>query len=321
VAVIGPPVASLREATLKFEEEFPEIRLEYTGMAPAQFEQRIGRERQAGQFLWDAIVSGISSTVFTQQIPAGWYEPIKPAIARPELLEDSKWLGGFDAGFLDNGKRYAYAFLFYLTGSVFVHRDLAPEAQLKKVEDLLDPRWKSKIVWDDPRLRGSGSFTFALLRKILGDGAMKRLLVDQAPVFTDNPRQIAEWLVRGRYPIAIGVSTSELKRFQGEGLGANIQRLQSPLEAATAGWGGLLSMNRAPHPNAARVFINWLLGQRAQSAWANLGATNSRRLDVAPGDPDSLPDPKRFQSQLSFNREDLAEYRAESMKLAQGFLK
>jgi ABC-type Fe3+ transport system substrate-binding protein len=44
-------------------------------------------------------------------------------------------------------------------------------------------------------------------------------------------------------------------------------------------------LNRAPHPSAARVFINWLLTKDAQVAWAREVETNSRRLGVEPGNP------------------------------------
>jgi ABC-type Fe3+ transport system substrate-binding protein len=47
-------------------------------------------------------------------------------------------------------------------------------------------------------------------------------------------------------------------------------------------------MNRAPHPNAARVFINWLLTREAQAAWAKELQTNSRFTGVEPGDPHTV---------------------------------
>jgi ABC-type Fe3+ transport system substrate-binding protein len=44
-------------------------------------------------------------------------------------------------------------------------------------------------------------------------------------------------------------------------------------------------INRAPHPNAAKVFINWLLTKDAQVVWAPEVETNSRRVGVEPGNP------------------------------------
>ena len=47
-------------------------------------------------------------------------------------------------------------------------------------------------------------------------------------------------------------------------------------------------VNRAPHPSAAKVLINWLLTQGAQAAWAKELQTNSRFAGVEPGDPHAI---------------------------------
>ncbi|MFI5374414.1 MAG: hypothetical protein ACHQ8D_07270, partial [Candidatus Rokuibacteriota bacterium] len=44
-------------------------------------------------------------------------------------------------------------------------------------------------------------------------------------------------------------------------------------------------LNRAPHPGAAKVFINWLLTKDAQVVWAREVETNSRRVGIEPGNP------------------------------------
>jgi ABC-type Fe3+ transport system substrate-binding protein len=46
----------------------------------------------------------------------------------------------------------------------------------------------------------------------------------------------------------------------------------------------------APHPNAARVFTNWLLSKDIQTKLKRF-AHNSRRLDVTPADPKKYPKP------------------------------
>jgi ABC-type Fe3+ transport system substrate-binding protein len=45
-------------------------------------------------------------------------------------------------------------------------------------------------------------------------------------------------------------------------------------------------INRAPHPNAARVYLNWLLSKEGQTSWARGTGYVSSRLDV----PTDLPD-------------------------------
>jgi iron(III) transport system substrate-binding protein len=306
---------------MKFQEAFPDISLEYTGMIPSQYELRFDQERKVGQYLWDAAVNGLGTTVFSRQIPGGWLDPIKPGLILPEVSDNSKWLGGFDAGFMDKAKRYAYAFALYATRNTFVNRDLVPEAVLNKVEDFLDPRWKGKLAWYDPRVPGSGSATLTPLRKLLGDGGIKRLLVDQEPVITQDYRQLAEWLVRGRYPIGFGVLATEVTRFQREGVGLNVKGFVLPTEVATPGFGGVFLINRPPHPNAAKVFVNWMLGIQAQSAWAQMAAVNSRRLDAPAGDPEMTVEPKGLDRYIILQKEENLSLRVETEKLARSLLK
>jgi hypothetical protein len=39
-------------------------------------------------------------------------------------------------------------------------------------------------------------------------------------------------------------------------------------------------VHRAPHPNAAKIYINWLLSREGQTLWSQLSGYASRRLDV-----------------------------------------
>ena len=48
----------------------------------------------------------------------------------------------------------------------------------------------------------------------------------------------------------------------------------------SAGFGSLMLLNKAPHPNAATVFVNWLLSRDGQKAWTKGMGYPSRRLDV-----------------------------------------
>jgi iron(III) transport system substrate-binding protein len=320
VIVAGPPVAAHREALMKFQAAFPDIKLELTTMSSGDYDVRVQREREADQYLWDVSVRGTGPSVFNQHIPNGWYEPIKPALL-PEVLDNTKWLGGFDAGFMDKGKRHVYAFGLDLSGNIYVNRDSAPESVLQKVEDLLDPRWKGKIAVYDPRIRGPGATAIVALRRALGDAGVKRLLVDQGAVVTNTTRQLAEWLVRGRYPIAIGATIAEVKRLQKEGVGLNTKRLAPPKEVVGPAWGALYLLNRAPNPNAARVFANWLLGRDAQTAWSHFADVNSRRVDVPTASPEVAVDPKKLDDYLQINMEENEPHYAGAIQFSKQVLK
>ena len=291
VAVAGSPGQTYRDALTAFRKAYPDIQVEFVGIQGRDIAPRIVQERRAGQFLWDVHVGGAGSP-FLIMLPNGVLDPLLPNLILPEVLEDSKWLGGFKDGWMEQEGKYIYGFAVYLSAAVFVNRDVVSQGEFSKAEDLWNPKWKGKIVWHDPRAGGNGSNQGMLLLVNFGEEAVKRLLKDQAPVLTEDYRQQVEWVAQGRYPIGIGVIEITLRAFQKEGIGKNIVPLKDPrLFSVVSGFGNVMAINRAPHPNAAKVYIDWLLSKEGQTIYAKTSGDNSRRLDVPPGDPDTLPKP------------------------------
>jgi len=315
VTVGGPPQEAERGVALKFRQAYPDIKLEYTGITGDQLLPRIEAERSAGTYAWDLFIGGVSTQY--AYIPKGFFQPFKSAIVLPELLNDSKWLGGFDAGFTDKDRKYVYSITQYITSLLKVNRTAIPEDQLNSAAGLTDPRWKGKIVVYDPRAGGAGTLAISALRKELVDEAIRKILVDQQPVFSTDKRQFTEWVVRARYPIGIGVVDPYLAPFWQEGLGKDVKTLAAKIEVITPGSGGVVFMDRAPHPNAAKVYINWLLSRDVQADWAKTAETNSRRLDVPSGSPDTKPDPARVKDYIDFNSEEGNPFMRDTQKLSQ----
>lgn len=291
VIVAGPPGQSYRDALVQFQKAYPNIQVEYFGIQGSQFAPRIIQERRAGQFLWDINIGG-GSTMFNVLMPANTLDPFRPALTLPEIFQDKNWRGGFDDGWVDLQKKYIYAFLSYLQYVVYINRDVIPETQFTKAEDLWDPKWKGKIILHDPRREGIGNHQGTVILLNFGEGLLRRLFTEQAPVITKDYRQLVEWVVRGRYPIGVGVNPPHLTEFQKEGVGRNVKPLKDPrLTSAIAGFGNVAIINRAPNPSATKVYVNWLLSKEGQTIFARITGQNSRRLDAEVGDPEGLPLP------------------------------
>src|SRR5438105_8789834 len=90
VVVTGPPGDSARQALTAFQEAYPEIQLEYSGARGADFISRVLAERRADRYLTDVLVSGTGG-IIGELIPAGAIDPLKPALIRPAVLDDSNW--------------------------------------------------------------------------------------------------------------------------------------------------------------------------------------------------------------------------------------
>jgi len=163
------------------------------------------------------------STALQVLKPANVWDPVRPMIVAPEAKNKANWRGGFEAGFLDRDKNLAYAFTLVRAPGVFVNLDQVKDGELRSFKDLLAPKWKGRIAISDPRTIGSTFWPLTAARLRLGDGIMKQILVDQEPVLSRDRNQLTEFMVRGRYPIAIGLNGLALQDFQAHGVGKNVK--------------------------------------------------------------------------------------------------
>jgi iron(III) transport system substrate-binding protein len=290
VAVRGAPGRNYEEAlATAFRRAYPKIKLNFTGTAGRDTIPQMLREREAGVYTWDVFVGGASSVLPTLK-PAGALAPLRPALILPEVLDDKAWINGFDAGWMDNEKKFNFGFDLSWDPMFTVNWDLVKRDDLKTYDDLLKPQFARKIVATDPRVSGEGSVSAAVLALNFGDDFLKRLFGAQQVTFTTNRRQNAEWVVRGRYPIGFATGAEEIENFQREGLGKNISifRANMPKPVGSSGFGTISLMDKAPHPNAAKVYINWLLSRAGQAEWKHT-QRNSRRTDVPPVRQDLVP--------------------------------
>jgi iron(III) transport system substrate-binding protein len=321
VVVAIPTGSALREAMREFEAQYPEITFEYSALIGRDFGPRVIAERQGGLKLWDVYFGGVNSTHLVLR-PAGAVVDLRPALILPEVKEDQYWYGGFEFGFTDSEKKYAYAFLGNVSPTFHINRRAMPVAEFNHARQLIEPRLKGTITWQDPRGAGSGAQRLSVLMRAYGEEFVTKLLTEQDVAFTRDPRQITEWVVRGRYPIGIAVRENDLAEFRAHGLARDVEPMEMPeLEMWTPGFGAVSLMEGAPHPNAARVFINWLLSRSGQEALLKRGAEdNSRRTDVPVVSQGSLPKPEHLHQYVR-NDEAWEPTRIAAEQLAQRLLK
>lgn len=274
--------------TQGFEKKYPGIKVSYTGLNGFESIPKIQREREAGIYNWDVYLGGTPSILSTLK-PAGAFAPLKPVL-RADITDDKNWRGGFDAGWEDNDKKFTYAYDFTVSAPAYVNWDFVKPEDLKTYRDLLKPELAGKIVWDDPRRGGPGINAGAVLMANYGDDFLATLTRTQKIAYTTNGREIAEWIVRGKYPIGLAAGSQYLEQFWKQGLGKNVKAYMDDIQKLNGGpgFGCVALMDHAPHPNAAKLYVNWLLSKEGQTEYVK-SVRNSRRLDVPAGDPDLLP--------------------------------
>ncbi len=316
VGIAGPPGDAFRAAIVdSFQKAYPKIKVELMGGTGRDKVARILRERSAGVYEWDLYISGPTSALAAFK-PVNAFDPFRPMFVLPEVKDDRNWIGGLDDGWADVDKKLYYTFAGSLAGdNVHVNWDVIPSGQIKSPQDLLDPKWAGKIVMQDPRVEGKGLNDALVLSLAYGENFVRKLFREQKIVFTGDRRQLVEWVVRGRHPVAIGLNEYFLTIFQEKGVGKNVTSLVDPKTGIywSSGSSGIGFFNRAPHPNAAKVYVNWLLSRAGQVDWIKT-QTNSRRVDVPPFEASSAM--KSGQSYRNTQAEDMIGQRQKVEQLA-----
>ncbi|MGH7771253.1 MAG: ABC transporter substrate-binding protein [Candidatus Binatia bacterium] len=283
VVIYGPHNPNYRPVWSLFQKSFPEIKFNFVGGRGAEHAERILAERRAGKYIVDLVMGGSSTYA---SYPSGTLEPIRPLLVLPEVSDESVWWGE-KLSFSDPQNQL----VLIVTGEVGTRRGsyntkLVTPQEIQSWRDLLKPKWKGKLGCFDPRVSGGGGETFAFFyhTPALGPDFIKRLLTETDMILTRDLVQGTDWLAKGKILFYIG-SAQPIMRAKEQGLPVDL--LPHPMQEGEIMGGGsccLAYLNRAPHPNAAKVFINWVLSREGQGAWQKHLETNSLRTDIPKSD-------------------------------------
>src|SRR3989338_5399783 len=219
-----------------FQKAYPGIEVDRSGLQSREVLPRITQERKAGLFLWDFRIGGPTSMMVGLR-PLGALAAIKPLLVLPGILDDSKWDGGFDAGFADKEKRCCYMFSRKVSPTINVNRDVIPLGDFESAKDLLNPKFAGKIAMHDTRGEGAGLNSAMLFMMGYGEDFLRKLFSQQKIAYFQNRQQAAEAVVKGQYPIGIGIG-AEMEYLQAKGAGKNVL----PIEEGKLGSVGNLSV-------------------------------------------------------------------------------
>lgn len=278
VVVLSPPDTHVRQTLpAAFKARFG-ITLEYLTGRSSETAAKIRAERSAGIYSVDVVMAGIQtmSTVYYRE---KMLDPVKPVLILPEVLDGSKWKKG-KLWFVDPEQQYVLR-LFNSVNEAFTinTKEVKPE-ELRSIRDLLDSKWKGKISFMDPTVSGTGSNQAAGLYVKFGEDFVKKLLIDQKPMISRDRRQLTDWLVRGTYPISFGAEDGEIERMRKEGFPLLPMYGLSDMPGSVSGGDQVGLLSNAPHPNAAKVFINWMASREGSETFSRAFKMVSTRNDI-----------------------------------------
>jgi iron(III) transport system substrate-binding protein len=231
-----------------FHKDFPKIQTSYVRAQTGALYNKILSERSAGRFDVDVIQLSDLAPAFDFQKKGGYehYEsPESPAYKKDHLSAPNGyffWTGVDPAGIAYNTEK--------LTGD-------AP----KGWKDILDPRWKGKI---SCKISASGLqfVQWYALRKLYGPDFWKEFAKLQPHAF-DSRVQLFDRLSKGDDTItAIGEYPAYIL-FKSKGAKVEFVAPPDGLVATPLVVG---AVNKAPHPEAAKLFVDWAMSKRGQ-AW------------------------------------------------------
>src|SRR5262249_920990 len=115
----------------------------------------------------------------------------------------------------------------------------------------------------------------------LGEDFFKKLYIDQKPAVIRDDRQLADALARGTYPIVLGLGQQFFQPLVDDKFPVEVvPNLPEVPDGVTAGFGLMGVMNHAPHPAAAKLFVNWLMSKEGMDFFGKAAQAVPVRLDA-----------------------------------------
>jgi len=281
-----------------FQRKFSKIKVNVVSARGVELVSRIMAERRAEKFLVDVVSIGNLSPQALYEAKA--LDAIAPAFILPEVKDESLWWNGKHQ-MIDAEKRYIILFTAAPIYLVAYNKKLANPSDFKSYWDLLNPKWKGRIAAFDLRSGGFAGIRdrFFYYNPELGPGFLRRLYGEMNITFYRQYPQGEDWLAAGKFALCLCRHQS-INEAKAQGLPVDLMDPYNFKEGVgvESRSRSLALMNRAPHPNAAKVFTNWLLSregqedfQKVSAQYVSSGAAGSLRIDVA---KDNIPSPNRL---------------------------
>ena len=238
----------------RFEERYPFVKVRLNRSGSEKLLTKLLTEARAGKSFADVIQTvEFSMHIFRSRGLLSRYIPQANALYPKEFKEEGYWTT-----------------VYYNPYVVAYNTRLAQRPLPKAYDDLLDPQWKGKMM-----MEGTKADWFAGMLQIMGEERGIRYMRDlakQQPVPREGHELLAQLVSAGEGVLDINIPVASVERLKEKG--APIDWVA--LGAAPAVMVGIGLSERAPHPTAARLFLNFILSREGQKLMQTPGRLVAR---------------------------------------------
>jgi len=214
VVVYGPPGAEYRPVLVDaFQKAYPGVKVDGTFAETNDRANRLIAERTANKTIADVLIDGTINPV-TGLKEAKVLIPLAPALLLPEVTDTSKWLQNRLWWADSSEPNTTLMFQGGVNNIVSYNTKQVNPAEFSSYWDLLNPKWKGKIVGTDIRRPGPGGVPSRFMYKHpdLGPNFFTRFYSESGITLSSDQRQMIDWLAEGRYALGLFMSDIDVQR-------------------------------------------------------------------------------------------------------------
>jgi len=231
-----------------FNKDFPKIKASYFRAQTGALFSKVLAERSAGRFDVDVIQFSDVGTAIDFQKRNGFQQYVSPESA------------AYSPEYLGNGYYFCSGMTF--AGIAYNTDKVKPEDAPKSWKDLLDPRW-ANVTSTKQSTSGMQFVEWYELRKLYGDSYWKTF-AKQRPHGFDSRAQLFDRLAKGDDKICALAEWAGYVLFHERKAPIAFVAPEDGLPATALATG---VADKAPHPEAARLFLDWLMSLRGQAVY------------------------------------------------------
>jgi ABC-type Fe3+ transport system substrate-binding protein len=272
----------VRPVAAAFEKKYPGIRVRYIRANATEIAIKILNESHAGNPQSD-IFDGTSTVVPLEREGYVLQWLPEPAKSYPALYRDPEG--------------------YWVASHIFINTPgyntaLIPKGgEPKTYQDLLDPKWRGKIVWDGlPSASGGTGFIATVLAEMGEEKGMEylRAFAKQKVVnVAASAREVLDQVIAGEYPLALQIFNHHAVISAKKG--APVDWIK--MEPATGTLSTVSIHKNAPHPNAAKLLFDFIISDEGQKVFRDADYLTADPA-VPPREPSLTPEGGHFRTRF-----------------------